>query len=163
LILVVVAAGVVVAWELPRKWFSRTSNVASLIAIEAAVVAIAAAVFLFTQSGGFRAFVFLVAAFFMLAVPLLWRDTRIANQGEPAVRTVFPTRVGKPVRIFWGIVAVVSTALYCASIASDPRSFSWDDLVGLALGVAVTAYIAVTSRVPAWTAKVFGADQKTSN
>jgi len=99
----------------------------------------------------------------MLTIPFLWRDAWFARLGVAPVRTVFPTRIGKPVRIFWGIVAIAIAAVYSATLVSDPQSFDWTNLLEVGALFVTTGYVAVTSRVPAWTAKVMGAHQENSD
>jgi hypothetical protein len=163
LVLVVVAAGVVLLVELLRKWFGRTSTVATLVLTEAIVAGIVGAGFVLTQSSRYRTGMFLLGALFMLMMPFLWRDARFARLGEPPVRTVFPTRIGKPVRIVWGIVAIAIAGFYSAALVLDPQSFDWTSLLEVGILFVTTGYVAVTSRVPAWTAKVLGAHQENAN
>ena len=99
----------------------------------------------------------------MLTMPFLWRDARFARLGEPPVRTVFPKRIGRPARVILGVVALAIFVFYLAVLVADPESFEWTTFLEIGIIVVIIGYVAVTSRIPAWTAKVFGAHQDTAN
>jgi hypothetical protein len=163
LVLVVVLGGVVLLTDLLRKWFTRANTVATLALTEGIAVAIVAAGFALGQLSTYRTGILLFGAFFILTMPFLWRDARFARLGEPPVRTVFPRRIGRPARVIWGTVALAIVAFYSTVLVVDPESFEWTTMLEVGIVFITTGYVAVTSRVPAWTAKVFGAHQETAN
>jgi hypothetical protein len=160
---VLVLGGVVLLTDLLRKWFTRANTVATLALTEGIAAAIIAAGFALRQLNTYRTGILLFGAFFMLVMPFLWRDARFARLGVSPVRTVFPKRIQRRARVIWGTVALAIVAFYSVVLVADPQSFDWATLLELGIVVVTTGYVAVTSRVPGWTAKVFGAHQETAN
>lgn len=160
MVLIAVLASVILAVDLLRVWFRRGHGVAHLFLAEALGVGAIAIPFVVGRLGQYRIAALLFGAFFILVIPFLWRDARLTAGGLPPIQTVFPTKIGTPGRVIWGVIALLIIGIYSVMLASGSEPFAWETFLELAVVAATAGYVALTSRVPAWTAKVFGANQR---
>jgi hypothetical protein len=131
--------------DLIRRWFGRATSILPLISVETLALCCLLGAIALRQTWAYALAAFLVSSFFVLSVPVFWRDARAAP--KRVYRTPVSSRLKfrRVTLILWGciwlITIVVLTAFFWAIHLQPVR---WTTPVGIGIFVATLYYVALT-------------------
>jgi len=131
--------------DLIRRWFRHAPSILPLISVESLAIGCLLGAIALRQTWAYAFAAFLISSFFVLSVPVFWRDARTTPKSAYRTPVSSRLRFTRATLILWGstwLITIVSLTAFFWLLHLEP--VRWTTPVGVGIFVATLYYVALT-------------------